>query len=95
MAVSNPCFELWLVLHVQNQTGHIHRRAVQKLSGQLGLTDGKKIAETAEKTLVDAVEIAKERALALDKLHAGNQSSDRSNPSTDVWRLVDQLRDGT
>lgn len=94
MVVSNPCFELWLVLHVQNQTGYIHRHDVQRLSEKVGLTNGKKIAETAHHTLIDAFDIAKERAQTLDELHAGNDSPDRSNPSTDVWRLVDQLRDG-
>ena len=95
MVVSNPCFELWLVLHVQKQTGYIHRHDVQKLSDTLGVTDGKKIAETAENTLIDAFEVAKDRARALDEIHAGNDSRERSNPSTDVWRLIDQFRDGT
>jgi len=94
MVVSNPCFELWLVLHAHNQTGYIHRRDVQKLSETLGLTNGKKIAETAQNTLLDTFALAKDRAQALDALHAGNDSSKRSNPSTDVWRLVDELRDG-
>lgn len=94
MVVSNPCFELWLVLHAQPQTGYIHRHDVQRLSEKLGLTNGKKIPETALNTLVDAFPLAKERAQALDELHAGNDSPERSNPSTDVWRLVDRLRDG-
>lgn len=95
VAVSNPCFELWLVLHVQDQNRHIDRHAVQRLSKQLGLSDGKRIAEAAKNTLIDHFQDAKQRAQALDELHFGNNSPDRSNPSTDVWRLVDQLRDGT
>ena len=46
-------------------------------------------------TLADAFQTARERAQQLDQRHAGNNSPARSNPSTDVWRLVDQLRDGT
>ena len=95
VAVSNPCFELWLVLHVREQTAYIGRHDIQRLSNELGLSEGKGIAATARNTLVDAFPIAKERAQALDQRHADNDSPARSNPSTDVWRLVDQLRDGT
>ena len=95
VAVSNPCFELWLVLHVREQTAYIDRHDVQRLSNGLGLSDGKGIAATAWNTLADAFQTAKERAQQLDQRHAGNNSPARSNPSTDVWRLVDQLRDGT
>ena len=95
VAVSNPCFELWLVLHVREQTAHIDRHHVQRLSNKLGLSDGKKIADTALNTLVQAFPTAKEHAQALDRRHAGNGSPARSNPSTDVWRVVDQLRDRT
>ena len=54
VAVSNPCFGLWLVLHVQEQTAHIHRHDVQQLSSELGLSDGKRIANTARTSLVEA-----------------------------------------
>lgn len=94
VAVSNPCFELWLVLHRRRQTAYIDRRDVQRLSNELGLSDGKAIAAAGRNTLVEAFPIAKERAQELDRRHAGNDSPARENPSTNVWRLVDQLRDG-
>lgn len=92
VAVSNPCFELWLVLHVQDQTGYIDRYAVQRLSHQLGLSDGKRIAEAAKDTLIAYFQDAKRRAQELDQRHADSNSPARSNPSTDVWRLVDTIR---
>lgn len=92
VAVSNPCFELWLVLHVRDHTSYIDRRAVQRLSRELGLSDGKKIAEAAKDTLVNCFPDAKRRAQELDQRHADNDSPPRSNPSTDVWRLVDAIR---
>ena len=95
VAVSNPCFELWLVLHVQDQTAYIHRHAVQHEAKRLGLSDGKRIAEAAKNTFIARFQDARQRAQALDQLHAGNNSPGRSNPSTDVWRLVNRLRDGT
>ena len=94
VAVSNPCFELRLVLHAQNQTAPIHRHAVQRSSEELGFSDGKRIPDTARNRLVEAYDSAKQRARALDERHAGNGSPPRENPSTDVWRLVDRLRNG-
>ena len=93
VAVSNPCFELWLVLHAHDQTAYVDRRDVQRRSTDLELTSGKHIANAAARhMLIDLFETAKRRAKALDRRHQGNGSPPRSNPSTDVWRLVDRLR---
>ena len=43
VAVSNPCIELWLVLHVEDQTAYINRRNVQRRANELQLTFGKGI----------------------------------------------------
>ena len=94
VAVSNPCFELWLVLHREEQTAYIDRHHIQRRSDELQLTDNKRIVSSAERILVDGVDAARDRATALDKRHAGNGSPPRSNPSTGVWRLVDRLRAG-
>lgn len=94
VVVSNPCFELWLVLHVRNQTGHTDRHAVQRMANELRVADGKRIPDAAWGTLVEGFETARHRARALDERHAGNGSPPRENPSTDVWRLVDRLRNG-
>ena len=92
VAVSNPCFELWLVLHAREQTAHIDRHDVQRLASTLGLADDKRIPDTAWDALIEGFETARQRARALDERHAGNGSPLRENPSTDVWRLVDRLR---
>ena len=94
VALSNPCFELWLVLHRDEQTAYIDGHAIQQRSDELGITAKKRILPSAEAILVEAVDTAKQRAIALDRRHAGNGSPPRSNPSTDAWRLVDQLRTG-
>lgn len=94
VAVSNPCFELWLVLHRHEQTAHIGRRKIQQRSDELQLTSNKRILPAAEAILIDNVDTAKLRAKALDRRHADNGSPPRTNPSTDAWRLVDQLRVG-
>ena len=92
VAVSNPCIELWLVLHVEDQTAYIKRRNVQRRANELQLTFGKRIPDSAWSTLFDEFATARQRAKALDQRHAGNGSPPRSNPSTDIWRLVDRIR---
>lgn len=92
VAVSSPCFELWLVLHARAQTAHIDRHRVQRLSADLGLSSNKTIPQDVRTTLIDTFESAKQRAIDLSRRHAGNGSPPRTNPSTDVWRLVDCLR---
>ena len=92
VAVSNPCIELWLVLHVEDQTAYINRRNVQRRANELQLTFGKGIPDSAWSRLFDEFATARQRAKALDQRHAGNGSPPRSNPSTDIWRLVDRIR---
>lgn len=94
VAVSNPCFELWLVLHQKDQTAHIERKDVQQLAQELGLIKDKRIDNSSFNFLLEKYEDAKRRAIELDRWHEGNGSPPRSNPSTGVWRLVDSIRDG-
>ncbi|MDD9964120.1 MAG: RloB family protein [Gammaproteobacteria bacterium] len=90
-AMSNPCFELWLVLHVQEHSKSVHRHAIQKECQRLGLTHGKAIADGAAQRLRSGFSVAKQRAQNLDEMHAQTGSPRGSNPSTGVWRLVDRL----
>ena len=92
VAVSNPCFEVWLVLHCEDQRAHVERRRIQRRASQLGLIDGKSIPDTALQLLAESYEDAKRRARELDAWHDGNDSARRSNPSSGVWRLVDLIR---
>lgn len=94
VAVSNPCFELWLVLHQKDQTAHIERKDVQQLAQELGLIKGKRIDDSSFNLLLEKYEDARRRAKELDRWHEENGSPTRSNPSTGVWRLVDSIRDG-
>ena len=92
VAVSNPCFELWLVLHVEDRAGPVHRRDIQREATKLNVIRGKSVPDVAWESLEDGYEAAKQRAQGLDKMHDDNGSPPRSNPSTDVWRLVDRIR---
>ena len=86
--ISNPCFELWLLLHKQDQTAHIDRHDLQKLCQKLSLMDGKRIRPEAIPMLLETIEVARRKAVALDKRHEGNGSEPNSNPSTNAWEIV-------
>lgn len=86
--ISNPCFELWLLLHEQDQTAHIDRHDLQKKCQKLGLMDGKRIRSEAIPLFSEAIEAARRRAVALDELHEGNGSEPNSNPSTNAWEIA-------
>ncbi len=85
LAVSNPCFELWLVLH------HDEHRAVvscDKIAERL-----RQLVPRYDKTrlrftdFAHGVEAAVERA---QKLEPSGEKHD-INPSTGVWRLVERI----
>ena len=92
VAVSNPCFELWLVLHVEDRERHVHRSDIQRDARKLNVVEGKNVPDSVWGRLADGYEDAKRRAQALDQMHEDNGSAFRSNPSTDVWRLVEWIR---
>ena len=91
-ALSIPCIELWLVLHVESQMAHIHRNAIQRRCRDLGLVDGKALVSDAIPKLIKGYPEAKERAQALGKMHEECGSPAGDNPSSGMWRLVDRLR---
>lgn len=91
-AVSNPCFELWLVLHVEDQTAEVDRRTIQRRAGHLGLIEGKLIPETAKETILEGYESAKSRAREWDMKHGLDGRDPGANPSSGVWRLIDSIR---
>lgn len=93
VVVSNPCFELWLVLHNQDQTAHIDRHEVQRLARDLGVVNHRKGLETAQiDALMDRYADARRRAQLLEQRHVNNGSNPNENPSSTVWRLTDKLR---
>lgn len=90
VAVSNPCVELWFILHFQDQSAHIERDAAQTLSKQW-LECGKVLSERALTLLTEGHPAARGRAEALDAKHLGDGRPPRSNPSSGMWRLIDRI----
>ena len=92
LAVSNPCIELWFILHYRRQTGHIEGRDAQRDCGDLLDWRRKALPTPVLDVLEGRFEDAKRRAQALDEMHVGDGRQPRANPSSDVWRLVDRIR---
>jgi hypothetical protein len=90
VAVSNPCIELWFVLHFEDQTAHIERQPAQKRANEL-LGCGKVLTQEATAQLHALYDAARVRAFELDVKHLGDGSPQRSNPSCTIPALVDAL----
>lgn len=84
VAVTSPCFELWIVLHHQDHTANIHRHDVQRMCAEKKWTDGKALVPGTAALAADACE----RAERLDEKHVGDGSLIASNPSSGMRALV-------
>jgi hypothetical protein len=93
VALSNPCIELWFVLHSADQTAFIDRHAVQARNREFHGYD-KRPTVAALNQFAIRYPAAKQRATALDDMHARNGSPDRSNPSTSIPGLIDAITSG-
>lgn len=89
--LSNPCIELWFILHFADQAAHIERGDAQRLSREL-LGCEKVLTGAALATLTTGYAEAKRRAQELDRKHVGDGSPPYSNPSSNMWHLIDRIR---
>ncbi|MBT9561263.1 MAG: RloB domain-containing protein [Myxococcales bacterium] len=88
IAISNPCFELWLLLHVREPPGMQPRKEVARMLKR-HLPDYDK--HLKPQRLLTGIEDAVLRAERLD-LRAEDAGSPGCNPTTGVYRLVRALR---
>ena len=89
LAVSNPCFELWLLLHHEDCRAHLsgYSAVLAKLRKHVPDYDKSRLAfSDFSHGVVDAVS----RAIRLDPTAAQYAK----NPSTSVWRLVEMITGG-
>ena len=70
--ISNPCFELWLLLHIEEHNRAIDRHAAQRRARKLGLIDKKSINPSAWGSLDDTHATARTRAIKLGQRHEGD-----------------------
>ena len=92
LAVSNPCIELWFLLHFEDRTAFIDRHEAQARAEAI-LRCSKVPSPAALAALADRYDKAKERAISLDEKHHGDGLPPGSNPSSGLWRFVDQIRE--
>jgi hypothetical protein len=88
-AVSNPCFELWLLLHFQDQTAHMERQKVQHLCRE-HMPGYQK--EPPCDLLRPHQTGATEKAARLENWQESRDNSG-GNPSTGVYRLIQQIQE--
>jgi hypothetical protein len=87
VAVSNPCFELWALLHFQDQHRHIERNEVQRLCREHMPRYEKRLSC---ETLLERYDNALRRATELEHWHE-TRGTDGYNPSTGVHRLTEEI----
>ena len=88
VAVSNPCFELWVLLHFRDQNRHIERSKVQHACRQE--LPGYEKALPSDKLFPKYPEALK-RAQELDKWQ-NSRNKAGGNPSTGAYLLVEKLK---
>jgi hypothetical protein len=86
LGVSNPCFELWLMLHFQDQATWIDNKEARRLRRQLDGSSDKGVDGAKYMPLTAA---AVRRAAALATRHRDNGTVfPHDNPSSGMHRLV-------
>lgn len=88
VAVSNPCFELWALLHFCDQTAHIERGPLHhKCKEHMPGYDKQLPTSQLHPLYAEALQ----RAMALDEWQRSRDCAE-ANPSTGVYRLMEQIR---
>lgn len=91
LAISNPCIELWFLLHFVDQTAFIERDRAQRAS-ETHLGCGKALHDGACTALHERFDAASRRAQRLIQKHQMDGSPPGSNPSSGLWELVQIIR---
>ena len=89
LAISNPCFELWLALHFEDQTAWLDTPAAEKLRRDLDKSAGKGL--DGSKYMPRRADAA-ERARVLTAKHAGDGTGfPDDNPSSGMYLLLEAI----
>lgn len=89
LAISNPCFELWLALHFEDRTAWLDTAAAEKLRRDLDKGAGKELDGSV---YMPRRADAAERAGALTAKHEGDGTEfPDDNPSSGMYRLLEAM----
>jgi len=90
LAVSNPSFEFWYLLHYQDQTSHLTRQqAMHLLKGHLPRYEKSHVLYREE--LYPRTADALRRAKKIAHLAEANALDAYTNPCTHVWEMVEVI----
>jgi hypothetical protein len=90
LAISNPCFELWLILHLEEQTAFISTADAEQRSRRLDGRSGKRIDMAI---YMRHRQTAARRASLLVARHKGNQTNfPKDNPSSTMYELLEAIQ---
>ena len=91
LCISNPCIELWAILHIEDQNACIHRHNAQRKLSKIMPSychSGNPIFDYS--SMRDTYELAKGRAVNLNKKRRKEETPD-GNPSTNAYELLDKV----
>ncbi len=88
LAISNPCFELWPLLHFIDKRAYITVQAVQN-ELRRHMPGYEKLLDCS--LLHRQFQVARSRAVSVHTQHERDGKPKESNPSTNVWQLIDSL----
>lgn len=90
LAISNPCFELWLILHYRNHRSWLDNSAAVELRRQLDRSTSKSLNAAQYMSLI---EDAVRHAAGLDTRHQRDGSEfPHNNPSSGMHYLIASVR---
>ncbi len=85
-AITNPCFELWLILHFQGHGAYIDNDAARRLRRSL---DGQIDKGVVSTQYMSRIRVASRRAKSLDRNHERNDTRfPQNNPSSGMHKFV-------
>jgi len=92
VAYSNPCFELWLVLHYQDHDAPVGRREIQRtLRRLMPGYDPNQSKKAMFDQIRDLIASAEQRAERMEGRRETERNR-RGNPSTTVYKLTSEIR---
>ncbi|HVA45797.1 MAG TPA: RloB family protein [Pirellulales bacterium] len=87
LAISNPCFELWLLLHFRENPGMQNRHVMKDMLEKFVPDYDKRVEFT---TYADGYQTAAGRARRMDEQATADNDAGR-NPTTSVYQLTEQI----
>jgi RloB-like protein len=90
VAFSNPCIELWFVLHFDHHASWVTADQIQHRAAEL-LGCGKNMTEAALNVLGDRYEQARANAQAITDGHVRAGEWRCENPSSTLWQLIESM----